>query len=267
MLISIITVCFNEQDNIKRTMESILSQNEKCFEYIICDGGSTDDTLCIIEETKKKYKDINIRVISKKDGGIYYGMNNGIEYANGDYILFINAGDQLHDTNVISSLVSEINDKSQIIYGNCVFVEKDIEKEIVCDDSKLLQDMTVCHPAVLVPTSIMKERRFNTSYKIAADYEYLVYLKTSGFQFKHIERYISYFFYGGVCTSDFKKSMEERCRIWNEYEIDYDEINQKKLTKKYYLINYLKGHIPLELWFFWNEKVKKRKRFRKERER
>ena len=88
---SIVTVVKNDEANIEKTIKSILSQNFKDFEYILIDGASTDKTLRYI----KKYKAKLSCTLSKKDNGIYFAMNKGIELASGHVLVFINSGDLL----------------------------------------------------------------------------------------------------------------------------------------------------------------------------
>ena len=88
-LLSIITVVKNDEQNIQKTIKSIISQKNINYEYIIIDGKSTDNTLKKI----RKYKSKINKIISRKDNGIYDAMNKGLKVANGDVIVFCNSGD------------------------------------------------------------------------------------------------------------------------------------------------------------------------------
>ena len=107
MKISIITVAFNEEKNIKKTIESVLNQTSDSFEYIICDGKSADKTVEIAKEYKNTFaeKGISYIINSEKNKGIYDGMNKGIDLATGDYIFFLNAGDWFYSDDVIENVV------------------------------------------------------------------------------------------------------------------------------------------------------------------
>lgn len=263
-MISIITVCFNEEQNIERTMRAVLNQTCQDYEYIICDGGSSDNTLQIIERLIPEFENrgISVSLTSKKDGGIYYGMNEGIDIAKGEYILFANAGDCLYDDNVVSAFVSALKEeKPDVIYGDCVLVERMVEKQCICSHDGLQDDMTICHPAVMVSTDIMKKRKFDVSYKVAADYEYLLYLYNKRVLFKHIDKNIAYFFHGGVCTFNFDASIKERCSIWDKYNIPYDSKKQLLKIKKEAFALKIKNCIPLKLWIFLNVSIRKRKKY------
>ena len=106
--ISIVTICKNAQDSIERTLTSVVSQAYANIEYIIVDGASTDKTL----ELVYNYREHITKIISEPDDGIYDGMNKGLRAASGDYIVFINAGDYLIETNVIKNLVRTIQSKA-----------------------------------------------------------------------------------------------------------------------------------------------------------
>lgn len=262
MMISVITVCFNEENNIEKTMRAVLNQDCRDYEYIICDGGSNDNTLSIVESLIPEFekRGVHITVVSKKDGGIYCGMNNGIDIAKGDYILFANAGDCIYDRDVISTFVAAAKkEKTDVLYGDCIFVERMVEKRYICSHEGLCQDMTICHPSVFVSTYIMKKRKFNTNYRIAADYEYMLYLYKNGFSFKHIDKVVAYFFYGGVCTFNVERSIKERCSVWDKYCIPYDSKKQRSIIHKEAFIMKIKGLLPLKIWIFVNAKIRKRK--------
>ena len=93
MKISIITVCYNSQKTIEKTIKSVLSQSYKNFEYIIIDGGSTDNTIEIIKKYKKKIDVFK----SKKDKGIYDAINKGIKYSTGSVVSILHSDDIFYD--------------------------------------------------------------------------------------------------------------------------------------------------------------------------
>lgn len=91
MLISIITINYNNSIGLADTIRSVISQIDANYEYIVIDGGSTDDSVKVI----KQYEDKLSYWVSERDRGIYHAMNKGIEQATGDYCLFLNSGDTL----------------------------------------------------------------------------------------------------------------------------------------------------------------------------
>jgi glycosyltransferase involved in cell wall biosynthesis len=117
--ISLITVCFNAENTINQCIQSVLGQNFKNIEYIIIDGGSTDNTIHIINKYKHK---INI-FLSEPDAGIYDAMNKGIKLAGGDIIGMLNADDSFADDNVLGVIAEAFKQSNaQIIYGDLDFV-------------------------------------------------------------------------------------------------------------------------------------------------
>lgn len=260
MFVSVITVCYNERKTIRKTMMSVLNQTTDKYEYIICDGGSNDGTVDIIKEVIEQNKGgkINIVLKSEKDGGIYYGMNNGISLANGTHCLFINAGDVIYDEKVLDDVINSNVEDNVVVYGDCVFLEKEVQKKVIGDDTKLLSTMSVSHPAVFIPLLSMKKRAYDTSFRIAADYEYLVYLKMNNLKFHHIDRVISLFSFGGVCTTQYQNSIMERCAIWEKYGISYDIRKERQAAKREVMISNFKNRIPKNIWLFYNKIIRKR---------
>ena len=100
---SIITVTYNAGAVLEDTIQSVITQTYKNMEYIIVDGGSKDRTLQIIEQ----YKEHIHTVISEPDKGLYDAMNKGIKLATGDYLCFLNAGDELHEDDTLQLMVTQ----------------------------------------------------------------------------------------------------------------------------------------------------------------
>lgn len=119
--LSIITVNLNNASGLRKTMESVFSQTSNDFEYILIDGGSTDESKSIIQEFEDQYKNKSIirrfLWISEPDKGIYNAMNKGIMLSSGEYCQFLNSGDWLVNSDVTSSMLTDMPD-CNIIYGN-----------------------------------------------------------------------------------------------------------------------------------------------------
>lgn len=111
--LSIITINYNNANGLTKTIESVVNQSFKDFEYIIIDGGSTDDSINII----KKYENKITFWVSEQDSGIYHAMNKGIRQAEGDYCQFLNSGDMLASSRVIE-IVFDNPTGCNIIVGN-----------------------------------------------------------------------------------------------------------------------------------------------------
>lgn len=179
--ISIVTVCYNADKFIEKTMLSVLGQTYQNIEYILVDGNSQDRTLQII----KKYSgDRRIRYVSEPDGGIYDAMNKGGRMATGDYIQYLNAGDLLVNAEVIEEVVAQIKEKNcDIVYGDIVYCYPDGSKSKrvygqFCSSwfYYLLGDC-INHQAIFARRECVQENSFDTSYKICADREWMLRTK------------------------------------------------------------------------------------------
>lgn len=178
--LSIITVCYNAEEYIEKTMQSVLVQSYDNIEYLIIDGLSTDRTLDIVKEYQKKYN--NIRLVSEKDTGIYNAMNKGASYATGEYIYFLNCGDLFFNDKTVEQVMSKIEkDAPDILYGDIDIDYRTHKKRILYAERKRLRKLwialgiTVCHQAVFAKTVLVKERGFDESFKLWADQEWMMH--------------------------------------------------------------------------------------------
>ena len=172
MKLSVITINRNNADGLDKTIQSVISQSYKDFEYIVIDGNSTDHSIDII---KKYNSNINYWV-SETDKGIYNAMNKGIAKANGNYVLFLNSGDYLVNNNVLKS-VFEKQQTADIIYGNMQIdwgngkitsgkmPDKITFKQMYID--------TLWHPVSFIKKTLFdKYGLYNEIYKVVADYDF-----------------------------------------------------------------------------------------------
>lgn len=205
--ISVVTVCFNAVKEIEKTMLSVLNQTYTNVEYIVIDGGSTDGTVDII----KKYADRLAYWVSEQDGGTYFGMNNGINVATGEWLEFINSGDYYYDDRALERLMSRHKDeKADVIYGYLVykFSEGDyVRKHLPLKEFE--KQMPIGHPATLVKLDLIKQTGFNTQYRIAADYNMFYHLYKKNVQFEAIQSIVAVFdSYSGVSSTSWKTLLE-----------------------------------------------------------
>lgn len=172
--ISVVTVCYNAVTVIEETMLSVLNQTYPNVEYIIIDGGSTDGTVDII----KKYAEKLAYWVSEPDKGIYDAMNKGISVATGEYLNFMNAGDSFHNNDVIQSVFSKAYPLNcNVIYGKTKVTYK--KGTYIVTPPKiitLLKKMCLCHQSIFVRTQAYRNNKFDLSYKIIADYVFLLQL-------------------------------------------------------------------------------------------
>lgn len=188
--ITIITVCFNAEAVIEKTIQSVISQNYEETEYIIIDGNSQDSTIPIIKEYQKLS---DIRLISEHDKGIYDAMNKGIKLAQGDYIHFLNAGDTFYNQNVIRTVVLNIEKSTDAIYGNIIYCkrnENDVLRKYGYWCGRKIYFLTgdcINHQALFVRRKVLTTDEFNIDYQICADREWMMRVMKKGIQFKNID--------------------------------------------------------------------------------
>ena len=196
MKITIITVCVNAEKTIKDTIESVLKQSYKDFEYIIVDGKSSDDTLKIIS----KYDDKRIRLISEKDKGLYDAMNKGIKLATGDIIGTINSDDILASEDVFQTVIDNFDENTDVIYANIKYYNEDFSKVKRDFISGTKENDYFCpaHPSMYVRKQIYEKiGTYNINYKIAADFDFMVRCNLNNVRYKYIDKYFVYMRYGG----------------------------------------------------------------------
>lgn len=236
--VSVITITFNAGRFLQKTIESIINQSNKDFEYLIIDGGSKDNTLDIIqqyeneqfasmEDAQKREETISNKIlwISEPDKGLYDAMNKGLHLAHGDFVWFINAGDKIYDDKTMQTIVDTINNNPScdIVYGQSIIIDE--EDNIQGERHKiapknltkkcLLNGLVVCHQSILVRKDIADD--YDTQYRISADYDWVCNALSVSRKNCYIDNYISRFMIAGVSTQQRKKSWLERYHIMKKH--------------------------------------------------
>ena len=222
MKLSIVTVCYNAEQSIEKTIKSILKQTVPVYEYIIIDGGSNDYTMKIVKDYEDEFKKINVRYFfkSEPDRGISDAFNKGIQIASGDIIGLINSDDELMpETNKI---LSENYQDADIIYGNCIWVDPKRKMEFISKPkgrpNQLLYKMTLIHPSTFVSKNAYQEcGMFNVSYKYCMDKELLYRMFKAGKKFKYINETFTKFKAGGVSDKNTLSVYKETSRMAINY--------------------------------------------------
>ena len=218
MKVSIITITYNAERWLERTMQSVLAQTCKDYEYIIVDGASKDGTVDIIRRLEPLFEG-RLSWKSEPDKGLYDAMNKGIARATGDFLWFMNAGDEIYAPDTLAHVVAAATDETDIVYGKACIVNAEGVK--VSEHHKLtppdlqrkhfLNGLVVSHQAILVRRSIAGQ--YNTSYRISADYDWCIRAVTASRKNAYLDEYICKFLTEGVSQKQRKRSWAERFHI------------------------------------------------------
>jgi glycosyltransferase involved in cell wall biosynthesis len=202
---SIITVTLNSEATLQRCIDSLKSQSNQDFEYIIIDGVSKDSTLQIV----KANSEVVDTVVSEVDSGLYDAMNKGISIARGRYVGILNSDDEyLPETLSLVNKYLEANPDSQVIYGDLYMGEGTGNRLFV--ELNEISTRMIPHPTVFV--SLDTYRRygsFNTSYRVAADYELVLRFRSLELKIQRIDLPLARMHPGGFSTKHRFRSIAE----------------------------------------------------------
>lgn len=170
--ISVVTVTYNAEKTLERTIKSVVAQNYKNLEYIVVDGKSTDSTLKII----KKYKNFITKYISEPDKGIYDAMNKGIGMATGELIGLLNA-DDWYEKNAIEAVATNYSKNIDLLYGKVIYHFPN-RKKIVGQPNfrqyfNILREPGPPHRGFFISKEYYKNHKYDVSYSISADFKFL----------------------------------------------------------------------------------------------
>lgn len=212
MNLSIVTICYNSEKFIEKTMNSVLCQTKPVYEYIVIDGKSRDNTLKIIKEFESKFlnKKVIFKFVSEKDNGISDAFNKGIKLSSGDLIGLINADDELAPKTC--EILSKIYDSYvyDIYYGNCIWVDnkKNLKRlrKPKHDLDNSLYNMKLIHPSTFVKKSVYDDvGDFNLNYKYIMDKDFIYRCYIANKSFYYVDEVLSYMTSGGISDTDFLK--------------------------------------------------------------
>jgi len=218
-LVSIITVVYNSELYIEKTILSIINQDYANIEFIIVDGGSTDKTIEII----KKYEQFVTKWISEKDNGLYDAMNKGINMASGDYLWFINSGDEVYSNSVLQEVFQNEQQLPDVIYGETEIIDYKgqtigMRRHSIPEKlnwKSLKHGMLVCHQSILVKKEIAVE--YNLKYKYSADFEWLIRVLKKAETIYNSRLILSKFMDGGQTSRTLIPGLKERFRIMHTH--------------------------------------------------
>ena len=215
---SIITVTYNATSVITPTLQSIAAQSYRNFEFLLIDGGSSDNTVELVRNSG-----VEIAVlVSERDKGLYDAMNKGIARATGDYLCFLNAGDSFHTPDVLEKMVASIADREQlpdILYGETSEVNE--ERQFVrmrrlqapekLDWRSFRNGMLVCHQAFFAKREIAPP--YDLTYRLSADVDWCIRVMKVSKDIVNTHIIIVDYLQNGLSLQHHRASLIERFKI------------------------------------------------------
>lgn len=215
--ITIITICYNAEKFIEKTLQCVINQTFTDYEYLIQDGQSKDNTLAIVE----KYRNEKFRIFSEKDQGIYDALNKAVEHATGDYVCFLHAGDVFFENDTLEKIFQKANNQD-FIYGDTVMINEATGKTRAWYKQKPMPNdfsyksfkngMVVCHQSMIVKRSLSAKYSVG-KWKIANDLDWTIRTLKQCKTYLDVGFPISYFLEGGVSDQRRKAALKERFDI------------------------------------------------------
>lgn len=216
--LSVITIVYNNVQDIERTVKSVLAQSYPAIEYIIIDGASTDGTLQRIEPYMNKIS----KLISEPDKGIYDAMNKGLALASGDYVLFMNSGDEIYDSDTVSKIFTCTPD-ADIYYGETEMIGPDAqslgkrrhEVPLYFSWKSFKYGMSISHQAIYIKRSITTP--YDLRYELSADIDWILKAAKKAKKTVNTHQYVAKYLVGGISKKRHRQSLLERFHIFTKY--------------------------------------------------
>ena len=249
--LTIITINRNNATGLEKTMESVLKQTCRDFEYVVVDGASTDDSVVVIRRYAEQFGE-RIKWVSEPDKGIYNAMNKGIRMATGEYVEFLNSGDRLASEDVVSKMSAAIEEKGNpsILYGNML---KDMpDRKILKDKCFAGKDVsflgfytgTLNHSSTYIRRELFdKYGYYDESLRIVSDWKWFLQAVVLGEEKPvYVDWDVTLFDMNGISETDKESSKAERRKVLEELIpnailSDYDKwafpIDQMKRLKRH----------------------------------
>lgn len=237
---SIVTITYNAEKVLQRTLDSVRSQTYESVEHLIVDGASKDQTLAIVEQYKQQsdVSDNGHKVIiqSEPDHGIYDAMNKGLTQASGDYIVFLNAGDSLPTAYTLEDIVHHCrlnefpeNELPGVLYGNTDIIDAEgrflhprrLQPPETLTWRSFRHGMLVCHQAFYARTDIAKNTQYNTRYRFSADVDWCIRVmresERMGLSLCNTRMVVANYTEEGATTKNHRASLFERFDVMRRH--------------------------------------------------
>lgn len=236
-VLSIITVVYNNVEGIERTIQSVVNQSYDRIQYLIIDGGSTDGTLEVI----KKYSAHVDYFISEPDRGIYDAMNKGLANATGEYVLFMNSGDEIWSLSTVERVFDSASN-ADIYYGETEMFNAKWESlgrrrhhvPVTFNWKSFRYGMCVSHQAIYIRRALVDP--YDLSYQLSADIDWIIKAAKKAEKIVNVHQYVAKYLVGGMSKKRHLASLWERFRI---------------LKKHYGILPTLINHVIIVLRLSW----------------
>ena len=185
MKLSIITINYNNKAGLQKTIDSVVAQTWRDFEWIIIDGGSTDGSKELIEQYQQHFA----YWCSEPDKGVYNAMNKGIEKAKGEYMNFMNSGDIFYSKDTLEEVFARNTLNADMLYGDWVRIEKENNILMKAPNEVSLDFFytdNICHQAMFLKSSAMKQRGYDETFQIYADWARWMEMALDGLVFQYV---------------------------------------------------------------------------------
>jgi glycosyltransferase involved in cell wall biosynthesis len=219
--VSVVTICFNNLEGLRKTADSVLRQRRDLFEYLIIDGGSNDGSLEYIQSIRD-HLDV---FVSEPDRGVYDALNKGWILSKGEFIVFMNAGDTFASHDTIEMAINFLTEKVDIVYGDVYLGDQrgiyQHKKQPSRISSAWLIREVIAHQSQFISRDLLKRNNgYDLNFQIASDYAFLakVFWKQNA-RFLHLPFFVCVFNTEGLSSSISKKSIieDERRMIHNAF--------------------------------------------------
>lgn len=215
MKLSIITINYNDRSGLQKTIESVISQTFRDFEWIVIDGGSTDGSRELIEQNADRFS----YWVSEPDHGVYNAMNKGIKVARGEYLQFLNSGDWLFDETSLARCFSHPF-TSDIVYGDFFFAYKDGKMEKSHFPSQLtlryFYRRSLGHNASFIKRDLLLGDLYDERFRIVSDWAFFLKQALKNRSFEYIDEVVSCFDTDGISRTNPELVDQERETVLKE---------------------------------------------------
>jgi len=213
--LSVITIVYNNVRDIERTVLSVLNQSYSNIEYLIIDGASNDGTMDILRQYESRIS----KLVCEKDKGIYDAMNKGLALATGDYVLFMNSGDEIYASNTVERIFAS-GDDADIYYGETEMFDEAWQslgrRRHKAPEAFTWKDfkygMSISHQAIYIRKSITEP--YDLTYKLSSDIDWILKAAKKAKKIVNVKAVVAKYLVGGMSKKKHRQSLAERFSIF-----------------------------------------------------